>query len=92
MKVEWKYITNVTGVLSVTLCVAGASKRPTSSVDSLATLLHPRPGGMLTLVVDQGWFSWAMLHVMEMNQASISVITVDGLINTDIVIMATTLG
>ena len=77
-EVELKYITKTNGEQSVIM--TGTLRTPTSSADSLATLLHPGPGRVLTLVKDQSWLSWAMLHAMEMNQASISVITVYGLI------------
>ena len=77
MKEEWRCFTNACGVQSVVL--DGALRTPTLSVDSLATLLHPRPGSMLTLVKDQDRFYWTMLRVMEMNQALINVITVVGL-------------
>ena len=80
MKVEWKFITNVSGVQSAVL--AGALRKPTSSADSSATLLHPRSGRMLTLVKDRARFYWTMLDVMEMSQTSISVIIEGGLIIT----------
>ena len=80
MKVEWKCTTSVSGVRSVVM--GGALTTPTSSVDSSATLLRPRPGRMLTLVKDRDRFYWTMLDVMEMSQTSISVIIVDGLITT----------
>ena len=67
MKVEWKCTTNAAGVQSVGLIMDGALKRPTLSVVSLASLLHPRPGHMLTLVKDQGRDFWMVLNVMDKN-------------------------
>ena len=87
MKVEWKSSTNVIGVQSA--IVDGALEMLTLSVDSLATLLHPRPGRMLTLVEDLGRFYWAMLRVTELNQALNNVITMDGLVIPAILITMT---
>ena len=77
-KVELTSTTKTNGVQSVVM--DGASRKRTSSADSSATLLRPRPGGVLTLVKDRDRFYLTMLHATEMSQASTSVITVDGLV------------
>ena len=88
MKAEWKFTTNVLGVQSATL--AGVLKMQTSSVDSSATLLHPRPGRAPALVQDRGRFSSGTWVAWGTRQALNSVITEDGLIHT-VIITAMTL-
>ena len=72
-KVEWRCTTKVSGARFATM--AGVSKRPASSADSLASLLRLKPGRAPALVQDLGQCSLMTLTAVAMNQTSTSVIT-----------------
>ena len=77
-KGEWSCTTKASGVQSVAADLI--SERPTLYVDSLATRRQPASGPGITLVKELGGVSFITLAVSDLNQASISASSVNGLL------------